>query len=215
MTCASDKDCASLGQLCDRTNGYCAECLKDVDCPVSSYCDTGKCAAKVCAPQTSLCVRAALLTCDSHGAGYSSVECSNGCSETGGAHCIGGSPGGAGGTGGSAGSSGTAGGGGTGGSRASGGTGGSTGGSVATGGKGGGTGGMGGVTGGSGGAGATGGATGGGGGMGGLVGCMTSSPNCPTPPPATGTPCAYQALLCIYTNCSVSSCTCGSGAGKT
>ena len=55
-TCASDTACKSLGLICDKTMGKCAQCVTDADCPAEYNCQVlkqygvGRCVVDECVP---------------------------------------------------------------------------------------------------------------------------------------------------------------------
>ncbi len=41
--CRSDRDCSSAGQVCDRSTGYCVECVTGADCAAGQACRNTRC----------------------------------------------------------------------------------------------------------------------------------------------------------------------------
>jgi hypothetical protein len=83
-SCASDKECTSQGRLCDVKQGFCVQCIQQVDCPGVYHCATGKCILDVCAKGDRRCAFSGvgIETCNAAGDAFDGELCPPGSSCT-------------------------------------------------------------------------------------------------------------------------------------
>jgi hypothetical protein len=73
-SCASDKDCRDLLQLCETTQMVCVDCVVSADCDANKYCMNHACLDRICAAGTSVCRGGGVATCNAEGSAYGAVS---------------------------------------------------------------------------------------------------------------------------------------------